>query len=151
MFWYAPGATVDKVWLHRAGGGYSSLARQVAGTYRWSVGDLDGDGRDDIIWYAPGTATDSVFYGAPEAEFGRQALTINGDYTPIVADLDGSGRDGLILYGLGSGTDHWFRWSVGAGGVPHQPLPAGDPDCARGRLQRWGSRRHPLVQGWVHP
>jgi hypothetical protein len=27
------------------------------------VGDLDGDGRDDIAWYGPGGRADSVWWG----------------------------------------------------------------------------------------
>ena len=37
-------------------GGFSPLPVSVNGSYVPSVGDIDGDGRDDILWYAAGRA-----------------------------------------------------------------------------------------------
>ena len=92
IFWYAPGPTADKLWLHAVAGGYSSLP--IAPRTTVAVGDFDGDHRDDIVWYAPGSAGDSMWFGGAGGTF-APGYAINRTYIPV-ASLDGTGRDGLI-------------------------------------------------------
>ena len=80
------------------------------------VGDLDGDGRDDIFWYGPGSAPDSVWFGAPTAShFSPVSASVNGSYLPIVVDLDGNGAE-VLWYVPGDTADGLWSWSA-AGAV----------------------------------
>ena len=114
IFWYAPGAATDKLWLHGPTGGYSSIAKPVAGaSYRIAVGNFDGDAADDLVFYVPGNSADIVWFGAPGGAFAKQGVTIVGDFTMVVASLEGNGRDSLILYAPGPAVDRWWRWTTG--------------------------------------
>lgn len=121
--WYTAGPGEDALsW----GGSRSDLgtgatrvaAGPVNGVYRPVAGDVDGDGRDDIVWYAAGSAPDFVWWGSSSrATFvagGSSAAlsSISGNYRPIAGDVDGDGRDDVLWYAPGGAAD-FVWWGVG--------------------------------------
>ena len=112
-------------WLTSASGydyaaaGAKQWGNQAAGDVP-KAGDVDGDGRADlIVWRAPsGTwfwLTSSTGYDYDAAgvkQWGNQSL---GD-TPLVADIDGDRRADLIVWRAPEGT--WY-WLTSASGYSH--------------------------------
>jgi|GEM_PF-2294780 len=111
VYWYAPGATEDRIWSGTATRGtFASVLSSVSGTYRPIGGDFDGDGFNDVYWYAPGSALDTIFFGtATQGTFDRVERSVSGTYVPVTGDFDGDGFDDVYWYAPGSGTDTiWF-------------------------------------------
>ncbi len=110
LFLYAPGPTIDLLW--RGGGavaasgaaGFLHQALPVEGTYTPAIGDLDGDGRDDIVWHAPGPATDSIWFGQASGKPRGRNLAVSGAYQPLVGDVDGLHGDDIVWLGSGATT-----------------------------------------------
>ena len=75
------------------------------------MGDLDGDGWDDIVWYAPGTSAGEVWFGGATA-FTVVARPVVGSYRVAVGDFDCDGRDEVYWHAPGSPVDR--RWDVAA-------------------------------------
>jgi hypothetical protein len=102
---YQPGPGADYLWVGgnsvgvgstRAGFGQIALA--IGGTYQPHVGDLDGDGFDDVVWYAPGPAADHVWFGRAAGFPASRPITVSGSYRPLIGDLDGSGSDDIVWF-----------------------------------------------------
>jgi hypothetical protein len=77
LFWYRPGAGMDLLWWFSTFGsviGFDSPP-QVVGTYDTAVGDVDGNGRQDIVWEANGMASIWLF---PDSEDGAITQTSTG-------------------------------------------------------------------------
>lgn len=114
---YQPGGGSDAIWRGGAAvggpgaaGGFAPLAIQVNGSYEPVVGDVDGDGLDDILWYAPGSGADHLWMGQPVGVAASRSITVNGTYTPLLADLDADDGD-EILWFQSSGTTAPLWWS----------------------------------------
>ena len=109
----------------------------VRGTYRPVAGDVDGDGRDDIIWYGPGAAGDSIwhFTSATVATTpGRSAST--GNYRPVAGDLDGDHHADIVWNGGPAADYHWhFTGRTGSYVSTRRVLPEHGQAVDR-RLQR---------------
>jgi hypothetical protein len=117
---YQSGPGADYLWRGGAavrtgtGGtaGFAQTALGVSGTYVPSVGDLDGDGDDEIIWYAAGSAADSIWFGRPSGLPTSRAIGVSGSYRLLTANLDGGAGDEVIFASSSSGsTPIW--WSDG--------------------------------------
>ena len=114
---YQPGGRSDAIWRGGPGvggpggaGGFSPLSIQVNGTYHPAVGDVDGDGRDDVLWYAPGGAGDYLWMGEPVGTPTSRSITVNGTYTPLLVDLDADDGDEIVWF-RGSGSSAPLWWS----------------------------------------
>ena len=105
------GRANDPLWQVSPTRTVSTEITQVAATFTSFVGDLDGDGWDDIVWYAPGTSAGEVWFGGATA-FTVVARPVVGSYRVAVRDIDCDGRDEVYWHAPGSQVDR--RWDVAA-------------------------------------
>ena len=49
-----PATAADSYWYGNRNGSFTNVATTINGTYAPLVGDLDGNGGDDVFWYAQG-------------------------------------------------------------------------------------------------
>lgn len=116
---YQAGPGSDAIWRggpevgsSGATGGFSPLAVSVSGTYRPSIADVDGDGRDDVLWYAPGPVGDHLWLGRAAGAPTSRPLSVSGTYVPLLADLDASGGADVVWFqSAATTTPVW--WSHG--------------------------------------
>ena len=85
-------------------------AAPIAGTSRQAIGDVDGDGRGDVVAHGPGSAPDRIAYGRDDWGFDVRSHSISGSYTPIVGNFHGAvgSPDDILWYAPGSAGD--FLW-----------------------------------------
>ncbi len=134
IIWRNDGGTTTS-WLGQASGGFLSNAgvfSQAVGT-DWKVagvGDVNGDGRDDLVWRAAnGTAT--TWLGQANGGFVSNAANFN---QPVghdwqvagVGDFNGDGRDDLVWRNANGTTTSWLGQANGGfvsnAGVFSQPV-----------------------------
>lgn len=116
---YQPGPRYDALWKGGpsvggvgAAGGFATSATPVSGTYQPSMGDVDGDGRADILWYAPGPAADHLWFGRATGAPTSRPIVVNGTYTPLFADLDDDAGEEIVWFRSSAATTPVW-WSYG--------------------------------------
>lgn len=120
LFYYAPGSETEALASFTHYGDVVSHdllgSFTVNGTYKPLVGDLDGDGMDEILWYAPGTATDYLWNFTSNTSVSSVAYTANGTYAgATVGDYTGDGADDVLWYAPGPAQDYLWEYNVGGG------------------------------------
>ncbi len=77
------------------------------------MGDLNGNGRDDLFWYAPGDAADRVWWGRADRTFAVGAVAnVAGTYAPLIAgELNEDDQDDIVWYRSAADPDYiwWFQ------------------------------------------
>ena len=140
IFWYAPGSAADRLWLFGPGGGHSSLAVTVSGSFKPLVGDFasnDGRHRDDIFWYAPGTGADYLWTAVGGGRFTSTRKVVDGTYAPFTGAFtptpsDGGSTDGTLdIFWYGSTTGSPDRLWKGDGNGGFTSVAYAAPDGAR--------------------
>jgi hypothetical protein len=111
-----------------------SVQPQLPTPFTTASGDLNGDGRMDLVWNHLGTTNDvRVGFGKADGTFDlstASAVTIAanpvGGWTSfklVVADLDGDGREDLAWNRVAAGTSEtWVARSAGDGTFAVQPV-----------------------------
>lgn len=120
VYWYSPlgdpthptTAYGDEYWLHASNGSHrvlDSSAVKQDGFALPLTGDVDGNGRDEILWYAPGPTPDPMWQLSGDRPTVRP-FQIWGYYQyPQVGDFDGNGTDDILWYAPGTRPDYiWF-------------------------------------------
>lgn len=102
---YQAGDGSDVIWLGGSSvgatgptAGFTPLTISVSASYQPTIGDVDGDGRADIIWYAPGPADDFLWFGRPTGAPVSRAMSVSGSYRPLAADLDADDGDEIVWF-----------------------------------------------------
>ena len=86
------------------------------------TGDVDGDGRDEVMHYLPGSTTDERFDvqpGSGIATFARTTFNVSGTYQTLSGDFDANGYDDILWYAAGSAAD--YLWMHGPDGRQNLP------------------------------
>ena len=127
VLWYGPGAAWDSIWWSEVLGGrgaYTSEGINVKGTgYRPTVGDVNGDGRDDVLWYQPGAGADPLWGWPLLRQHQDRILSVGGTY---VADIGRYTADGMDDIGWLSDRGWSYLWTATGGGT-FQSSPMGTP------------------------
>ncbi|MCT2584536.1 FG-GAP-like repeat-containing protein [Actinophytocola gossypii] len=84
-----------------------------------AVGDVDGDGKDDIVTFTQGADADVYVALSTGSSFGESAKWHEsfapGGWFPALGDVDGDGRDDLIAFTQGADADVYVALSTGTG------------------------------------
>ncbi|WP_144127294.1 DUF2961 domain-containing protein [Catellatospora sichuanensis] len=88
------------------------------GTETPALGDVDGDGRDDIVTFTGGSAADVFVALSDGTRFVQNAWKWHdqlaaGTDLPALADVDGDGRDDVVAFSRGSTADVYVSRSDG--------------------------------------
>ena len=121
---YAPGGAPDRIYSGRPDRTLVALPLGVDLTYDLSVGDFDGDGRDDLLWFGYGVRDSVRTFSEGNGQFIAAPVAIDaGDTVPVIGDFDGDGLDDLLLYGPGTSADEmWWSESEARGAITVEPI-----------------------------
>ncbi len=126
-----PGDAVDRVIWGREGVRRLQATRlpptRLATTARPTVGDLDGDGRDDIVWSRPGPDRDAVWWGSADRLPHHQRIDLDDGQAAHAGDFDGDGVDDLLLVGVDGHDDALVLGRRGERELTPVPLPIATP------------------------
>ncbi|MER5705926.1 DUF2961 domain-containing protein [Micromonospora sp. NPDC002296] len=92
----------------------------AAGTETPAVGDVDGDGRDDIVTFLQGVGGAVYVSLSDGSRFVQHAWkwgdgVATGSQLPALADVTGDGRDDVVVFTRGATADVLVRPSTGGG------------------------------------
>ena len=112
-FWYWIGSSANYSYASAAGvqWGNSGLADKPL------TGDVDGDGRTDLIVWRPGNGTWYWLKSSTGYTYATQGQAVWGNSSlgdiPTIGDFDGDGRADLAVWRTSNGTWYWLTSSSG--------------------------------------
>jgi hypothetical protein len=80
--------------------------------YQPQVGDVNGDGRDDVLWYQPGPGADPLWGWVDGRIRAERVLSVGGSFVPDVGRYSGDALDDVAWV---SPTSTSYLW-LGTGG-----------------------------------
>lgn len=120
---FTRGSSADVIVARSTGARFDRTARWhdwfAVGTETPGVGDVNGDGRDDIITFTRGTAGD-VYVSQSDGDRFVESSRLWHDWfafaqeVPAVADVSGDGRDDVVVFTRGDRADVYAAISNGA-------------------------------------
>jgi len=94
------------------------------------LGDIDGDGKDDLIIWRPGNGRWYILKSSTNYDYGSAFIKQWGSGAlndiPLVGDIDGDGKDDLIIWRPGNG-----RWYILKSSENY--------DYSKAFVKQWGS------------
>ncbi|MGC4808865.1 DUF2961 domain-containing protein [Micromonospora sp. DT233] len=121
---FTRGAAADVYVALSTGTGFAPSAKWhdffAVGTETPALGDLDGDGRDDLVTFVQGTGGAVYVSLSDGSRFVQQSWkwgdgVATGDQVPALADVTGDGRDDIVAFTRGTSADVLVRRSTGSG------------------------------------
>ncbi|MGW1062866.1 DUF2961 domain-containing protein [Micromonospora rubida] len=121
---FTRGATADVYVALSTGTGFGPGVKWhdffAAGTETPAVGDVDGDGRDDIVTFLQGVGGAVYVSLSDGGRFVQHAWkwgdgVATGSQLPALADVTGDGRDDVVVFTRGATADVLVRPSTGVG------------------------------------
>ncbi|MCK7615113.1 FG-GAP-like repeat-containing protein [Roseibium sediminicola] len=124
MFTWSDTGT-NRVYLGQSGGGFSGYSNKIptaainGSPDKVSVGDYNGDGRDDLMFTWSATGTNRLYSGRSDGGFdGHSNLVPTNilDGNPdriLVGDYNGDGRDDMMVTWSSTGTNTYLRSRTG--------------------------------------
>ncbi|MGH3762669.1 DUF2961 domain-containing protein [Actinophytocola sp.] len=91
----------------------------AAGSELAGTGDVDGDGRDDVVTFTRGSTADVFVSLSDGSRFVQNAWKWHdffavGQEAPGLADVDGDGRTDILTFTRGTAADVWAALSTGS-------------------------------------
>lgn len=119
--------TIMQAWLGTAGGGFAgaSLPAYPTGWTLFGIGDMDGDGFDDLFWRLATTGDVAVWRMSGGTRLGGYGFPGSTSWKPIqVADFTGDGRVDIV-WTNGTSSQLWQSQGASFTGVAMPNFPTG--------------------------
>lgn len=99
----------DAVWYHEPGGAYDAGPIDVGTASLVEVGDLDGDGRDDVYQHDVRNGRIYLHEATPDRTFSTRVGLTTRTFIPVVGDLSCDLRADVLQYQPGRAPDQLWR------------------------------------------
>ena len=117
---YRAGPTGDHLWRGGPGvgsttggsGGFAATALSINALYEPAVGDLDGDGDDEVLWYAAGPTADPIWFGQPTGLPTARSVNVAGSYAPMIGDVDGQAGEDIVWSRSSVSVPVWWSYAA---------------------------------------
>lgn len=94
--------TSDSIWYGKQDGAFTPVRSDLVGLCDSFVGDINGDGRDDLGRYGTWTRGDRIILsGSKRGELIGRSMDQRGSFLPVGGDFDGDGRGDVFWYAPG--------------------------------------------------
>ncbi|MEZ4703177.1 MAG: thiol-activated cytolysin family protein [Rhodothermales bacterium] len=115
------------------------------GDETWTMGDFNGDGRDDLIWYTKGFSVHHVYFAESVSDVPGQIFSFRGrfqrsisgwqNYDVVVGNIDGVAGVDLV----------WMNSIAGSNPIHRDLTTGGTPALVEGPLQNAQENEGPFV------
>ncbi|MCU1370883.1 MAG: hypothetical protein JWO77_2077 [Ilumatobacteraceae bacterium] len=159
IFWYAPGAGKDYLWINKGDGTFTSKAYTMGGNFTLHrMLDYRADHKDDLFVHCVNCSATSYEWHFSDSGSGnytsRQMGGIGGK-RPVIGDWNGDGIEDLFLHGPGNQNPD-LRWSMTDDGTWEQKVysisgtyePVVVYQVPNDAILFWGGERGPEAYWW---